>query len=382
MLIRKFSITQLLVLGLYNFVIAQSSSFLISWTPGPEVDLSYYSVFRSTIPYASQLIAVVNHPDSSYRDGNIQRGVRYYYRVKAINNAFAQSDYSDEVSAAIPQISGLAEAQQIVADQIINISLDPLVSDPDNSDQSISWTFSGNNRLNVSITNHVAAITAPGDWTEAQEQITFTATDPNGFFDKVTVNFVSNLPTDITESTFAGPVNVAFFGSKTNCIFSWVTLKESMDYIEYGADTTYGLTTEIDTEFLTDHEQILGSLAKKSTYHYRIVSQDINGKISFSKDAIITTGVDDEVNVFPIPYQATEDVEGNGIYFTNLPVNSSIGVYNIAGEPVYRKDKLSNVFGWQVQNNAGKNISSGLYVYIVKDEKNKKITSGKLIIVR
>ncbi|MCP4321368.1 MAG: hypothetical protein GY787_05880, partial [Alteromonadales bacterium] len=57
------------------------------------------------------------------------------------------------------------------------INLDDYVSDPDNSDDEISWSYSGNSSLAVDIVNRVATITYSENW-DGTEIITFTATDP------------------------------------------------------------------------------------------------------------------------------------------------------------------------------------------------------------
>ena len=87
------------------------------------------------------------------------------------------------------------------------INLDDYVSDADNSDAEMTWTYSGNTELSVDITNRVATITIPGvDW-EGAETITFTATDPGllsgGDPATFTVNAVNDPPAvaDIPDQT-------------------------------------------------------------------------------------------------------------------------------------------------------------------------------------
>ncbi|MFH1701312.1 MAG: Ig-like domain-containing protein [Candidatus Zixiibacteriota bacterium] len=58
------------------------------------------------------------------------------------------------------------------------INLDDFVSDADNTDAEMTWSYSGNTELIVDITTRVATITTPGiDW-NGSETITFTASDP------------------------------------------------------------------------------------------------------------------------------------------------------------------------------------------------------------
>ena len=63
------------------------------------------------------------------------------------------------------------------------ITLDDYVSDVDNTDAEMTWTYSGNSQLTVSIVDRIATITIPNaDWNGA-ETITFNATDPGGLWD-------------------------------------------------------------------------------------------------------------------------------------------------------------------------------------------------------
>ena len=68
------------------------------------------------------------------------------------------------------------------ARRFTTIDLDDFVSDIDNTDAEMTWTFTGNTELTVSIVNRVATITIPtADWNGA-ETITFTATDPGALW--------------------------------------------------------------------------------------------------------------------------------------------------------------------------------------------------------
>jgi hypothetical protein len=80
-----------------------------------------------------------------------------------------------------------------------SIDLDNYVSDVDNTDAEMTWTFTGNVNIIVSIDpiTHVVTFTAPPNWF-GQETITFRATDPGGLWDEdatiVTVTSVNDPP--------------------------------------------------------------------------------------------------------------------------------------------------------------------------------------------
>ncbi|MBI4605705.1 MAG: PKD domain-containing protein, partial [Planctomycetes bacterium] len=100
------------------------------------------------------------------------------------------------VDATHPPVVG-AIPNQVVQDPnpFSPIALDGFVSDPDHPDSAIVWNASGPTELVVTITDRVATVTyAPG--TRVTEQITFTATDPDGLQDSTTASFTVAEPSD------------------------------------------------------------------------------------------------------------------------------------------------------------------------------------------
>jgi len=74
-----------------------------------------------------------------------------------------------------------------------SISLDEYVSDPDNADAEMTWAFTGNTKLSVTIDDsRIATVAAPDLEWNGSETITFTATDPDGLSASNTVMFTVN----------------------------------------------------------------------------------------------------------------------------------------------------------------------------------------------
>jgi len=127
----------------------------------------------------------------------------------------AQSANSDAATFTVtPQNDAPVVADipnQTVAEgaNFTTINLDSYVTDVDNLKSDLTWSYSGNTNLSVSIVNRVAIISTPSpDWNGA-ETITFTATDPGGLSDfdpaTFTVTAVNDAPvvTDIPNQTIA-----------------------------------------------------------------------------------------------------------------------------------------------------------------------------------
>ncbi|MEW6014291.1 MAG: Ig-like domain-containing protein, partial [Candidatus Zixiibacteriota bacterium] len=79
-----------------------------------------------------------------------------------------------------PVVSDIPDQTVAEGALFTTINLDNFVTDAESTPDQITWTYSGNIELTVSIDlNRVATITIPNaDW-NGSETITFTATDPD-----------------------------------------------------------------------------------------------------------------------------------------------------------------------------------------------------------
>ncbi|MBN1789682.1 MAG: tandem-95 repeat protein [Bacteroidales bacterium] len=101
--------------------------------------------------------------------------------VGAVSGVFNASVTVNPVNDT-PVVSDIPNETIAEGQSFSTISLDNYVTDVDNTDNQITWTFTGNSQLTVTITNRIATITPPNsDWNGA-ETITFIATDPGLLF--------------------------------------------------------------------------------------------------------------------------------------------------------------------------------------------------------
>jgi hypothetical protein len=72
----------------------------------------------------------------------------------------------------------------------------------------------------------------------------------------------------------------------------------------------------------------------------------------------------------------------NGVTFTRLTLKATISVFTVSGEKVRTIEKDSNIdsIGWDMRNDSGSRVASGLYLYVIKGEGSTK--QGKVIVVR
>ncbi|HED10731.1 MAG TPA: hypothetical protein ENJ10_08580, partial [Caldithrix abyssi] len=199
-------ITLWLALGA-TFLSAQTTGINLSWDLGTENDLYLYRVFRSTAPNASSQLDSVQAPQHSYTDNGVQKGVLYYYRLKSVDFSLNSSDYSNELSVAIPKISGMNSSEVLPSDTTIQIPLDNYVDDPDDPDNTLVWSISGADKLTVSINNNrVASISTPSNW-NSQETLLFRVKDDQGFEDTHSMSIRSSSSPTAQPPKFTGTIS-------------------------------------------------------------------------------------------------------------------------------------------------------------------------------
>jgi hypothetical protein len=108
--------------------------------------------------------------------------------------------------------------------------------------------------------------------------------------------------------------------------------------IEYGTTSDYGMTTEQSDSYYYNHLQYIKNLQSNTTYHYRIIIQDNDGKLISSDDHTFTTKIltpnivripDDMTGV--APYKLTES---NTAYVLTQDLTVSTLAINIAAHDV------------------------------------------------
>ena len=72
----------------------------------------------------------------------------------------------------------------------------------------------------------------------------------------------------------------------------------------------------------------------------------------------------------------------NGVTFTRLTLRATITIFTVSGEKVRTIAKNNNIdsVGWDLRNESGSKVASGLYIYAINSEGSSK--NGKLVIVR
>ena len=109
------------------------------------------------------------------------------------------------------------------------------------------------------------------------------------------------------------------------------------------------------------------------------VSADMFHFSIFSLHGGGTTGLSDAY-AYPVPFIPSRG--DTDITFTNISPLCTIKIYTLNGELIRTIEHTSGKtsYSWDVTNDRGDRLGSGVYLYLIKNNKNKK--KGKLIIIR
>jgi uncharacterized lipoprotein YddW (UPF0748 family) len=78
--------------------------------------------------------------------------------------------------------------------------------------------------------------------------------------------------------------------TNNSATISWTTDQTSTSKVEYGLTTSYGSSTPVDNNLVTSHAMNLSGLSQKMTYHYRVVSGNLNGTTTSGDYTFTTAG--------------------------------------------------------------------------------------------
>jgi hypothetical protein len=240
-----------------------------------------------------------------------------------------------------PVVSNIPDQTVIQGSTFATISLDDFVSDVDNSDAEMTWSFSGNVQLLASIVNHTVTIIIPNPYWYGSETITFRATDPGGLWAEDAATFtVTNLNDPPLLGT-PSPINGST-GNQLSLIWSIPINDTDGDFFSWSIQCSNGQVNS-------------GSGASNGT------------------KALSVSGLD-PLTIFKVWVNAT-DLTGSGVYtrrwfiFTtkiNLPpefrsptpANSSTNNHQTLTWSIPINDPDGNLFSWSIQCNNGQ-VSNG-----------------------
>ncbi len=245
---------------------------------------------------------------------------------------------NDSDSLIVNRVNDAPTVENAIANQVLSEDFDTYTIDLNevfkDTDSSLEFSVSGNNRIQISIVNGIATISPTADW-NGSEALTFTATDPSGESISQTVNFtvapvadivadkatvVEDTPTIIKvlgNDTFEGDDQVVSLDTNNGPANGTVSVNPDGSVTYTPNDNYHG--TDSFTYIVTS-----GGVSESTT-----VSVDVTpvNDAPVAKDDIATTQEDTAVTIDVLPNDT--DVDGDKLSIESASVPKEQGTVEV-----------------------------------------------------
>ena len=157
------------------------TTLTLSWNDAQNVS-SYTLEVATEQQFTNKIVDESDITATSKEVSNLNPGTLYYWRVKGVNgngDSPYSSVWSFTTKSTGPVVSDIPDQTIAEGSSFTTIQLGDYVTDSDYTDSEITWSYSGNRELIISINgSRIATVSTPNaDW-NGSETITFTATNP------------------------------------------------------------------------------------------------------------------------------------------------------------------------------------------------------------
>ncbi len=201
-----------------------------------------------------------------------------------------------------PVVSDIPDDETDEGTAFASISLDDFVEDIDNADAEITWTYSGNSNLTVTIVDRVATVSPTDpDW-YGTETITFTATDPGDLYDEDAATFTVNPVND--PPVVAGIPDQTVAEGSAFAVVDLGAYVSDVDNVPGDMTWSYSGSVDLDVSIDGDQATITPPDADWNGAETITFTAEDPGSATGSDDALFTvTAVNDPPIVGDIPDQ-------------------------------------------------------------------------------
>ena len=305
--------------------------------------------------------------------------------VRDTSDAFDTQQYNlTVVSEETPLVSSIPDQTVTQGFDFTPVDLNEYVIDPDNPDNEITWTCSGNINLDISINPmRVASISIPNAQWTGSETIIFTATDPLGLHSSDAATFT------VIKKPALDTLMMEWSPDQQSAQFRVVSVVETKVIFDFWLEPSL-IHTFRTPNLANEHIFELTNLVADTTYSYTLFLEDSLGFVSLISESSFETGPASvkaflgEPFAFPNPYRPSKGHDR--VYFDNIPPEAEkIMIFDVAGDEVFThnfRNPPTRRWEWLVENRDGKQLASGLYIYVILGNGGKKIKSGKIAVIR
>ena len=192
------------------------------------------------------------------------------------------------------------------------------------------------------VTTYVTPTLSPGTYYFAVTSYT-TAGAESAYSNEVTAT-VSSSDTTAPTITGVGTSNI----STTGATVSWITNEASDSQVEYGASSSYGQTTALNTSLVTSHSVALSGLQPNTLYYYRVRSRDAARNLATSAGSSFRTATAPVGDTTPPTVTMTAPASGatvSGTVTLSATATDNVGVagvqFLVNDSPVGNEDTAS-----------------------------------------
>jgi len=271
----------------------------------------------------------------------------------------------------------------IIEDSSFSFNLEEMVNDSTDRFEDLIWgdipSSCGNLLADTSLFPVITISSLPVDRDTVQSCYIYVR-DPGGLSDTLKINVSILNKIDLLSLSM-----------------NQVSNREMQFIINLGTpgiiDVYFGVGNFLDRRktshiYQTQHILVLDSLQADSTYFFRIEATDQRGIESNITPGNNTFQINPpaigEPYTFPNPYRPSHGHDQ--VFFDNIPSDAEkIVIFDVATNEVYShnfRGTPTRRWGWNVINDDGKELASGLYIYVIFGPGNKKIKSGKIAVIR
>lgn len=236
----------LATLVLFPLLLRADQSVTLAWDPNPEPDVSSYVVYYGTNSRAYPNSTNVGNVTTATVYG-LKEGRTHYFAITARNTSGLESDFSNEVTNAIPDwvtnnvptISGIADCV-IAENQTTNLTFTiwDIETNPSNlivTATSTNTALLPNNAILLSGTNHSRTITlSPTHSQSGQTLVTIVVSDGTKASSTSVVLTVVDVPQEPLHMRIISFVQVA-----TNALGPWRNVETTIWPINYSTNLWY-----------------------------------------------------------------------------------------------------------------------------------------------
>jgi len=335
---------------------------------------------------SSLTVSIVNHIATITPQTGWTGSETITFRATDPGGLYNEDNVTFYVTNQHPVVSDIPDQTIRLGEKFSQISLDFFVTDPDNTDEELCWTYSGNSSLTISIVDHVATITPQTGWT-GSETITFRATDPGGLYDEDSVTFyVTNQPpvvSDIPDQTIQPG------GSFEKIpLDDYVTDPDNTDKeLSWTYSGNSSLTVSIVNHVATITPQTgwTGSetITFRATDPVGLYDED---SVVFTINASTQLEGIDAIDSYPNPFNPLEGAMTIRYRFSKDCI-ISISIFDnsntLVGTPKRLENCLKDVHytcEWNGKNDDGMMVANGVYYFVIQSNAGDRVVWKALVV--